>query len=125
MEKIALLLPFILMIVVVYFIYKYLKNKKSQPKNIEDQNNEELWKKARWGLYFIIPFIAVFDIINNDTTGGNQNLLPTILNFFITRYLIKNIIQRGFNISFPKLATAGVSIMIFIIQVGLGRVITI
>ena len=125
MKQIAVLLPFIVMIIVGYFIYKYLKNKKSQPKNIEEQNNEKLWKKARWGLYIIIPFIAVFDIINNDITGGNQNLFPTILNFFITRYLIKKIIQRGINISYLKLATVGVSIMIFIIQVGLGRVITI
>ena len=82
MKQIAVLLPFIVMIIVGYFIYKYLKNKKSQPKNIEEQNNEKLWKKARWGLYIIIPFIAVLDIINNDITGGNQNLFPTILNFF-------------------------------------------
>lgn len=123
MEKIAPLLPFVLMITVIYFSVKFFINKKSQPQNIEDLNNQKLWKKARWGLYIVIPFIAVLDILNNDMVGGDKNIIPTILNFFITKYLMKKIIERWTNISYLKLATAGVSILVFLIQVGLGRVI--
>lgn len=36
---------------------------------------------------------------------------------------MKKIIERWTNISYLKLATAGVSILVFLIQVGLGRVI--
>ena len=123
MEKIAALLPFALMITVIYFSVKFFINKKSQPQNIEDLNNEKIWKKARWGLYIIIPFIAVLDILNNDMVGGNKNIIPTILNFFITKYLMKKIIERRTNISYLKLTTAGVSILVFLIQVGVGRLI--
>jgi hypothetical protein len=123
MEKLVALLPFVLMITVIYFSIKFFVNKKSQTGNIEDLNNQKLWKKARWGLYIIIPFIAVYDILNNDIVGGNKNILPTILNFFITKYLMKKIIERGTNISYLKLATAGISILIFLIQVGIGRVL--
>jgi len=123
MEKIAPLLPFVLMITVIYFSVKFFINKKSQPQNIEDLNNQKLWKKARWGLYIVIPFIAVLDILNNDMVGGDKNIIPTILNFFITKYLMKKIIERWTNISYLKLATAGVSILVFLIQVGIGRVI--
>ena len=123
MEKIATLLPFALMITVIYFSVKFFINKKSQPQNIEDLNNQKLWKKARWGLYIIIPFIAVLDILNNDMVGGNKNIIPTILNFFITKYLMKKIIERRTNISYLKLTTAGVSILVFLIQVGVGRLI--
>tara|TARA_R110002153_G_scaffold27280_1_gene84803 strand:- start:422 stop:793 length:372 start_codon:yes stop_codon:yes gene_type:complete len=123
MEKIATLLPFALMITVIYFSVKFFINKKSQPQNIEDLNNQKLWKKARWGLYIIIPFIAVLDILNNDVVGGNKNIIPTILNFFITKYLMKKIIERRTNISYLKLTTAGVSILVFLIQVGVGRLI--
>ena len=123
MEKIAALLPFALMITVIYFSVKFFINKKSQPQNIEDLNNQKLWKKARWGLYIVIPFIAVLDILNNDMVGGDKNIIPTILNFFITKYLMKKIIERWTNISYLKLATAGVSILVFLIQVGIGRVI--
>tara|TARA_B110000091_G_C13472721_1_gene332840 strand:- start:72 stop:443 length:372 start_codon:yes stop_codon:yes gene_type:complete len=123
MEKIAALLPFALMITVIYFSVKFFINKKSQPQNIEDLNNEKLWKKARWGLYIIIPFIAVLDILNNDMVGGNKNIIPTIFNFFITKYLMKKIIERRTNISYLKLTTAGVSILVFLIQVGVGRLI--
>ena len=42
MEKISIYLPFIVMIIVGYFIYQYLKSKKIQPKNIPNQNNDEL-----------------------------------------------------------------------------------
>ena len=123
MEKLVALLPFVLMITVMYFSIKFFVNKKSQTQNIEDLNNQKLWKKARWGLYIIIPFIAVLDILNNDIVGGNKNILPTILNFFITKYLMKKIIERGTNISYLKLATAGISILVFLIQVGIGRVL--
>ena len=123
MEKIAPLLPFVLMITVIYFSVKFFINKKSQPQNIEDLNNQKLWKKARWGLYIVLPFIAVLDILNNDMVGGDKNIIPTILNFFITKYLMKKIIERWTNISYLKLATAGVSILVFLIQVGIGRVI--
>ena len=123
MEKIAALLPFALMITVIYFSVKFFINKKSQPQNIEDLNNQKLWKKARWGLYIIIPFIAVLDILNNDMVGGNKNIIPTIFNFFITKYLMKKIIERRTNISYLKLTTAGVSILVFLIQVGVGRLI--
>jgi hypothetical protein len=123
MEKIAALLPFALMITVIYFSVKFFINKKSQPQNIEDLNNEKIWKKARWGLYIIIPFIAVLDILNNDMVGGNKNIIPTIFNFFITKYLMKKIIERRTNISYLKLTTAGVSILVFLIQVGVGRLI--
>ena len=123
MEKIAALLPFALMITVIYFSVKFFINKKSQPQNIEDLNNEKIWKKARWGLYIIIPFIAVLDILNNDMVGGNKNIIPTIFNFFITKYLMKKIIERRTNISYLKLTTAGVSILVFLIQVGIGRLI--
>jgi hypothetical protein len=123
MEKIAALLPFILMITVIYFSFKFFINKKSQPQNIEDLNNQKLWKKSRWGLYIIIPFIAVLDILNNDMVGGNKNIIPTIFNFFITKYLMKKIIERRTNISYLKLTTAGVSILVFLIQVGVGRLI--
>ena len=123
MEKIAALLPFALMITVIYFSVKFFINKKSQPQNVEELNNQKLWKKARWGLYIVIPFIAVLDILNNDMVGGNKNIIPTIFNFIITKYLMKKIIERWTNISYLKLATAGVSILVFLIQVGLGRVI--
>ena len=123
MEKIAPLLPFVLMITVIYFSVKFFINKKSQPQNIEDLNNEKIWKKARWGLYIIIPFIAVLDILNNDMVGGNKNIIPTIFNFFITKYLMKKIIERRTNMSYLKLTTAGVSILVFLIQVGIGRLI--
>ena len=123
MEKIAALLPFALMITVIYFSVKFFINKKSQPQNIEDLNNQKLWKKARWGLYIVLPFIAVLDILNNDMVGGDKNIIPTILNFFITKYLMKKIIERRTNISYLKLTTAGVSILVFLIQVGVGRLI--
>ncbi|MDB4037209.1 hypothetical protein N9473_03970 [Polaribacter sp.] len=123
MEKIASLLPFVLMITVIYFTYKFFINKKSQPQNVEELNNQKLWKKARWGLYIVIPFIAVLDILNNDMVGGNKNIIPTIFNFIITKYLMKKIIERGTSISYLKLATAGVSILVFLIQVGIGRLI--
>ena len=123
MEKIAALLPFALMITVIYFSVKFFINKKSQPQNIEDLNNQKLWKKARWGLYIVLPFIAVLDILNNDMVGGNKNIIPTIFNFFITKYLMKKIIERRTNISYLKLTTAGVSILVFLIQVGVGRLI--
>lgn len=123
MEKLVVLLPFVLMITVIYFSIKFFVNKKTQTGNVEDLNNQKLWKNARWGLYIIIPFIAVLDILNNDIVGGNKNILPTILNFFITKYLMKKIIERGTNIRYLKLATAGISILVFLIQVGIGRVL--
>ena len=55
--------------------------------------------------------------------GGNKNIIPTIFNFFITKYLMKKIIERRTNISYLKLTTAGVSILVFLIQVGVGRLI--
>jgi hypothetical protein len=55
--------------------------------------------------------------------GGNKNIIPTIFNFIITKYLMKKIIERGTSISYLKLATAGVSILVFLIQVGIGRLI--
>jgi hypothetical protein len=120
MEVFKSFLPIILMIVVGYFIYKYYRNKKSKPITIEDEASKELWNKARWGLYIIIPFILIFDTINNDMTGANQNALPTIINFFLTRYLIKLMSRKGLSIHYPTLAAVGVSISIFLIQVLLG-----
>lgn len=55
--------------------------------------------------------------------GGNKNIIPTIFNFIITKYLMKKIIERGTSISYLKLATVGVSILVFLIQVGIGRLI--
>lgn len=49
MEKIASLLPFVLMITVIYFTYKFFINKKSQPQNVEELNNQKLWKKSKMG----------------------------------------------------------------------------
>jgi len=82
METFSLFLPIILIAVVVYFIYKYYKNKKTEYVSLDDENAIALWKKARWGLYIIIPFIFIFDIINNDMTGSKPNIVPTIVNFF-------------------------------------------
>ena len=120
MDTFIALIPIIFMIVVGYFIYKYYKNKKSGFVSIEDENAKALWEKARWGLYIIIPFILIFDIINNDMTGAKQNFIPTIINFFLTRYLIKLLSKKGVTINYPKLAAVGLSISIFLIQVLLG-----
>ena len=120
METFSLFLPIILIAVVVYFIYRYYKNKKTEYVSLDDENAIALWKKARWGLYIIIPFIFIFDIINNDMTGSKPNIVPTIVNFFLTRYLIKLMSKKGVNIGYPKLAAAGVSLCIFIGQVVIG-----
>ena len=120
METFSLFLPIILIAVVVYFIYKYYKNKKTEYVSLDDENAIALWKKARWGLYIIIPFIFIFDIINNDMSGSKPNIVPTIVNFFLTRYLIKLMSKKGVNIGYPKLAAAGVSLFIFICQVVIG-----
>lgn len=120
METFFLFLPIILIAVVVYFIYKYYKNKKAEYVNLDDENAISLWEKARWGLYIIIPFIFIFDIINNDMTDSKPNIIPTIVNFFLTKYLIKLMSKKGVNIGYPKLAAAGVSIFIFIGQVLIG-----
>ena len=123
MDTFQSFLPIILMIVVGYFIYKYYKNKKSKPITIKDEAAKELWKKARWGLYIIIPFIFVFDVINNDMTGSKPNIIPTIVNFFLTRYLIKLMSKKEYTINYPKLAAVGLSISIFLIQVILGLLV--
>ena len=124
MDIFIALIPIMIMIIIGYFIYKYYKNKKSGFISIEDENARALWKKARWGLYTIIPFIFVLDIINNDMTGTKQNFIPTIINFFLTRYLIKLLSKKGVTIDYPKLAAVGISISIFLIQVLLGLFIS-
>ena len=124
MDLIISFIPILLMIIVGYYVFIYY-NKKNKAKIKGDLSEEEeaIWKKSKWGFYFIIPFIAVFDIINNNMTGTKQNLVPTILNFFITRFIIKSIIKKGFNISYPKLVTIGISVLIFILQVAIGLLI--
>jgi hypothetical protein len=124
MDLIVSFIPILLMIIVGYYIFRYY-NKKNKAKFKDDLSEQEeaIWKKSRWGLFFIIPFIAIFDIINNNMTGSKQNLVPTILNFFITRFIVKSIIKRGFNINYPKLAAIGISILIFILQVAIGLLI--
>ena len=111
-------LPIILMIVTGYFIFKYYKKK-----NINDgltDDEKAIWLKARFGLFFIIPFIGVFDIINNNSTGGKPNLFPTIMNFFITSFIVKKMIKKGVNFKYPKLISIGISIGVFILQMALG-----
>ena len=120
METFFLFLPIILIAVVVYFIYKYYKNKKAEYVNLDDENAIALWEKARWGLYVIIPFIFILNMINNGMTDSKPNIIPTIVNFFLTKYLIKLMSKKGVNIGYPKLAAAGVSIFIFIGQVVIG-----
>jgi hypothetical protein len=120
METFFQFLPIILMTVFVYFIYRNYKNKNV---SLDDEDAIALWKKARWGLYIIIPFICIFDIINNDIAGSKQNIVPTIVNFFLTRYIIKLMTKKGVNIGYPKLAAAGVSLVIFFCQVLIGNFI--
>ena len=120
METFFLFLPIILIAVVVYFIYKHYKNKKAEYVNLDDENAIALWEKARWGLYVIIPFIFILNMINNGMTDSKPNIIPTIVNFFLTKYLIKLMSKKGVNIGYPKLAAAGVSIFIFIGQVLIG-----
>lgn len=153
MESLNQFLPLLIIGVVIYFIIRGQKRKnekfrelerkveqlhsENQEKNSEDLrdepnvnilqkelNQEELWKKSRVGLYIVIPFIAIFDIVQNDSTGSNQNLIPTIVNFFITREIVKRVIKTDRDIKFPKLFSVAVSLGVFFIQVVIGFLLT-
>lgn len=149
MEIVNQFIPIILISIVIYFIVKRQKRKNEKFKELEkkleqlvkqnsdqentvlDENTEfttisleikhkKLWEKSRIGLYITIPFIGIFDIIQNDITGSNMNLIPTILNFFITREVVKRIIKTDKEIKFPIILSVGVSIGVFLVQILIG-----
>jgi hypothetical protein len=149
METLSQFLPLLLITVIIYLLYKREKRKKekfqelerkleellskdSQTENkIPDENSEisevskklkheNLWKKSRIGLFIIIPIIGVIDIFDNDTSGSNMNLIPTIVNFFVTREVVKRIIKTDRVIKFPIMLSMGVSLIVFLIQILVG-----
>lgn len=149
METISQFLPLLLITVIVYLFYKREKRKKEKFQELErkleellskdshtenkilDENSEisevskklkheNLWKKSRIGLFIIIPIIGVIDIIDNDTSGSKMNLIPTIVNFFVTREVVKRIIKTDRVIKFPVMLSIGVSLIVFIIQILVG-----
>lgn len=149
METISQFFPLLLITVIVYLLYKGEKRKKKKFQELErkleellskdsqtenkilDENSEisevskelkhkNLWKKSRIGLFIIIPIIGVYDIIDNDTNGSNMNLIPTIVNFFVTREVVKRIIKTDRVIKFPVMLSMGVSLIVFLIQILVG-----
>jgi|TARA_B110000879_G_C10972513_1_gene432013 hypothetical protein len=122
METVALFIPFIFMGVVGYFIYRRFK-KKGVFNNDGLSNNDVLWGKAVWGLYLTIPFILIFEEIIDDARGGNKNVLATVINFIATRFIVKKMIKNQVNLSYPKLITSGISLLVFFIQILIGSLI--
>lgn len=149
METISQFFPLLLITVIVYLLYKGEKRKKKKFQELErkleellskdsqtenkilDENSEisevskelkhkNLWKKSRIGLFIIIPIIGVYDIIDNDTNGSNMNLIPTIVNFWVTREVVKRIIKTDRVIKFPVMLSMGVSLIVFLIQILVG-----
>lgn len=149
METISQFFPLLLITVIVYLLYKREKRKKKKFQELErkleellskdsqtenkilDENSEisevskelkhkNLWKKSRIGLFIIIPIIGVYDIIDNDTNGSNMNLIPTIVNFWVTREVVKRIIKTDRVIKFPVMLSMGVSLIVFLIQILVG-----
>lgn len=149
METISQFLPLLLITVIVYLLYKREKRKKEKFQELErkleellskdshtenkilDENSEiskvskklkheNLWKKSRIGLFIIIPIIGIIDIIDNDTSGSNMNLIPTIVNYFVTREVVKRIIKTDRVIKFPVMLSIGVSLIVFLIQILVG-----
>lgn len=122
MDTIALFLPFVFIGFVVYFIYRSFK-KKGVFNNDGLSSDDVLWSKAIWGLYLTIPFILIFEVILDEARGGNKIVLATIVNFIATKYIVKKMIKNQINLRYPKLATSGISVLVFVVQLLIGSII--
>ncbi len=116
--------PFVLMIITGYFLFKYYKKNKGKIKDNLSEEETLIWEKAKVGLYFTIPLILIIISILHSISErkSEANIGPAILNFFITRFVVKKIIKKGLSFNYPKLYTIGISIVIYIIQLTLGTV---
>ena len=119
METLIQFIPFILMILVAYAIYSFykLKNKDSK-KSVEDA-----WKKGRIALFILMPFMAVFEVITDDMAGKSPTVIATIINFFLSKTIFQYFDDKPFISKNPKLSILSISILIFIVQLMLGRLI--
>lgn len=122
MDTIALFLPFVFIGIVAYFIYRSFK-KKGVFNNDGLSSDDVLWSKAIWGLYLTIPFILIFEVILDEARGGNKIVLATIVNFIATKYIVKKMIKNQINLRYPKLATSGISVLVFVVQLLIGSII--
>ena len=112
----------LIIISVLYLIYLYAK--KTGVFNNDGMTADEiLWGKAIWGLYITIPIILFAEFYLQDQRSGVTNVAATAVNFIITKFIVKKIIKKKLNFRFPKLITATISIVVFIIQVLLGTII--
>ena len=113
-------IPIILMVLTIFGLFWYYKNKKKN----NDSTENKIWIKARYALFILMPFMAFFEIITDDISGRNKNIIATIINFFITKSLFQYFDDNPVIIKYPKLSIVGMSLIIFVIQLFLGSLIT-
>ena len=122
MEQIAMWIPIILMVLTAILIFRYFRNRKKNEINVRDLEVDEIWKKYRWGLWIIIPVILFFDILSNDMSGAKMNLIPTVLNFFVSKEIILRRIKSGKVSNYPKLTAISVALLVLFVQLVLGYI---
>ena len=120
MEQLAAWMPIILMVLTAIFIFKYFQNRKKTEYSVEEIQTNTQWRKYRWGLWIIMPLILFIDVLSNDMSGANMNIIPTILNFFISKEIILRSIRAGKISSYPKLIAILVSFSVLVVQISLG-----
>ena len=120
MEQLAAWMPIILMVLTAIFIFKYFQNRKKTEYGVEEIQTNTQWRKYRWGLWIIMPLILFIDVLSNDMSGANMNIIPTILNFFISKEIILRSIRAGKISSYPKLIAILVSFSVLVVQISLG-----
>ena len=119
METLMQFMPFILMLLFIYAIYRFAKSKsKNSQTGIDDA-----WKKGRLALFILMPFMAIFEIITDDMAGKSPTVVATIINFFLTKTVFQYFDDKPLISNNPKLSILAISILIFALQLMLGQLI--
>ena len=121
MNTLPLILFSIFLLGICYMSYSLYKSKKERNSSYV---NDTLWKKARWGLFIFMPFLAVFEVLSDDLAGNDPRIIATIVNFFISKYIFNKIAERDIEIKFPKLTVILISVLVFVIQISFGILIS-
>jgi heme/copper-type cytochrome/quinol oxidase subunit 2 len=115
----------IILLVVLFLIYFFVfKSKKKQQQGLIEKeiklsnpNHEIIWKSARKGviIFMVIHFLYEILIGNNQSTS-----LLVMVNFFISRWYIKNQIEKEKQMEDFLLWGLAVSCIVFLIRLILG-----
>ena len=99
-----------------------LEKKSTEQKKIKDLN-DKTWEQSRIGLFiFILPHLifeqVIFELYQSSI---GSNMIPVIVNFYITRYIIKGkIYDENKKVNSPILYGLGISSIVFSIRLLLG-----